>query len=64
MDRRVVKEFPLETGRTLKYIAEEIRKERTGTHAKVIIGMDTTILAWTTFIIERDEDGLRLANSA
>ena len=64
MDRRVVKEFPLETGRTLKYIAEEIRKERTGTHAKVIIGMDTTILAWTTFNIERDEDRVRLANSA
>lgn len=64
MGERIVKEFPLTTGRTIRYFAEDVRRERTGIHAKITIGLDTTLLAWTNFNVERDEERLRLANSA
>lgn len=46
------------------YHAEDVRKERTGVHGKVIVTLDKVLLAWTSFNVERDEDRTRLANSA
>lgn len=43
---------------------EDVRRERTGVHAKISIGIEHVSLAWTNFNVERDEDRLRLANSA
>lgn len=57
-------EFPLDTGSSIFYHADDVRKERSGVHAKVTITLDRTLLAYTTFNIERDEDRVRLANSA
>lgn len=44
--------------------AENVRRERTGIHAKVMVSVDTTKLAFDTFNIERNEERVRLANSA
>lgn len=60
----VFKDYPIDTGRSIKFIADNVRRERTGTHATVTIGIDTTLLAWTNFNVERDEERTRLANSA
>lgn len=49
---------------TLLFRAENIRQERTGTHARVSIGCDGATLAWSNFNVERDEDRVRLSNSA
>lgn len=57
-------EYGIETGKTIRLLGTDIRKERTGIHAKVIIAVDQTYLAWTNFNVERDEDRVRLANSA
>jgi hypothetical protein len=61
---RITKDYPLSTGAAIFYHAEDVRKERTGVHAKVIITFDKVLLAWTSFNVERDEDRTRLANSA
>ena len=44
--------------------ADQIRRERTGIHATIEFRLDTTILAWSHFNIERDEDRTRLSNKA
>lgn len=44
--------------------AKNIRQERTGVHATIIIGQDTAILAQDVFNVERDPERVRLANSA
>lgn len=61
---RITRDHVLSTGATIFYHAEDVRKERTGVHAKVIITIDKKLLAWTSFNVERDEDRTRLANSA
>lgn len=61
---RITRDHILSTGATIFYHAEDVRKERTGVHAKVIITIDKKLLAWTSFNVERDEDRTRLANSA
>lgn len=54
----------IETGQRLDFRAWDIRKERTGVHAQVEIACQGAILGWSNFNIEKDEDRLRLANSA
>ncbi len=49
---------------TLSFRAESIRQERTGVHARVSIGCNDATLAWSNFNVERDEDRVRLTNSA
>ena len=44
--------------------AEDVRKERTGVHAKVTIGIDSMRVDGDTFNIGRREDRTRLANAA
>jgi len=44
--------------------AAEIRNERTGVHAQLTVGLDTTILEQDTFNVARREDRNRLANAA
>jgi hypothetical protein len=51
-------------GHTLELRAESIRRERSGIHAKLSIHCDKAMLAWSNFNVERDEDRVRLANSA
>lgn len=45
-------------------MAEAVRQERTGIHARVSIALNRVYLAWSTFNVERDEDRTRLCNSA
>ena len=56
--------YALQSGNVLRYAAQDIRRERTGIHAKVKISINWVSLASTNFNIERDEDRVRLANSA
>lgn len=44
--------------------AADIRKERTGVHAQLMVGFDTTILEEDTLNVRRREDRNRLANAA
>lgn len=49
---------------TFRLRAEAVHQERTGVHARIAILYQGTTLAWSSFNVERDEDRLRLANSA
>jgi hypothetical protein len=49
---------------TLGLKAEAVRQERSGVHARVSIALDGIALAWGQHNIERDEDRVRLGNSA
>lgn len=60
----IVRKKAIATGSEIVYMADDVRKERTGIHAKVIIQLDDVMLAWTSFNVERDEDRTRLSNSA
>ncbi len=51
-------------GADLTLRAEAIRPERTGVHARIAIGYKGVELAYSNFNIERDEERVRLANSA
>ncbi len=44
--------------------ADAIRRERTGVHAKVSILASTVVLAWGVVNVEKDEERVRLTNSA
>lgn len=46
------------------FSASQIRRERTGVHARVAVKVGNTAPTYTTFNIERDEERVRLANSA
>ena len=61
---RVLQEFPLKTGDVIWFAAEELRRERTGVHAVVTIGLNGGELAHDTFNIGRDGERTRLVNSA
>lgn len=56
--------YTLESGNVLRFGAQDVRRERTGIHAKVKISVNWVSLASTNFNIERDEDRVRLSNSA
>lgn len=51
-------------GSTLTFRATNIRKERTGIHARFSIIWGTTVMAYSTFNIERDEERTRIVNAA
>jgi len=55
--------FP-EAERNVQYLANNIRRERTGVHATITIAEDTTVLSYDTFNVERHTDRIRLANAA
>ena len=63
-DDWLVHRYPLQTGNVMRFAAKDVRRERTGIHAQVAISMNWVSLAWTNFNVERDEDRVRLANSA
>ena len=54
----------LETKETVTISARQVRQERTGIHARVEIFVDRAMLSWSLLNIERDEDRVRLSNSA
>ena len=54
----------LDPAHFLEFGSRDLRLERTGIHAVVSVAMNGTALAWSNFNIERDEDRVRLANSA
>jgi len=60
----VYAERELTDGYTLILRANNIRRERTGVHAKLEVFINRGLLAWTNCNIERDEDRTRIANSA
>lgn len=49
---------------TVTFRAQGVRQERTGIHARVTITCDGADLAWSNFNVEKDEDRVRLTNSA
>ncbi len=51
------------SGQVLRFQAERLSEERTGTHARITISLDAP-LAWSYFNIERSEDRTRLSNAA
>ena len=57
-------EHILATGHTLLFRTEDFRKQATGTHGKVFIGIDRRILNYTVLNLDRDEDRVRFVNSA
>lgn len=61
--RALTKSRPVDE-HVLTFRAESVRQERTGVHALVRIGANGSVLAWSNFNVERDEDRVRLANSA
>jgi hypothetical protein len=48
----------------VQFSAQDVRRERAGIHARVDISINNVTLAYSTFNIEKDEDRVRLANSA
>src|SRR5580765_2847992 len=54
----------VEAGLTLQLVADDVREERTGIHAKLKILGNDAVLAYSSFNVDRDEDRVRLANSA
>ena len=44
--------------------AQQVRQERTGIHARLEILINGVDVAWSNFNVERDEDRVRLVNSA
>ena len=63
-DGWTVHRYELATGNVLRFAARDIRREKTGAHANISISINWVSLAWSNFNIERDEDRVRLANSA
>ena len=51
-------------GYKIRFKAEDIRSERTGTHAKIYLGVDAYLKAWDNFNVERSAERTRLANAA
>ena len=63
-DDALVYEKLVTNGTILSMIAQDIRRERTGVHAKLSIFLNKTMLAWDTMNAEKDADRVRLANRA
>lgn len=47
----------------VQFSARDVRRERSGIHARVDIAINNVTLGYSTFNVERDEDRVRLANS-
>lgn len=62
--RMLVKRRRVDEDHTLIFSAEGIRQERTGVHARVSLDCNGAVLAWSNFNVEKDEDRVRLSNSA
>jgi hypothetical protein len=60
----LVKRRQVDTEHAMLFRAEGIRQERTGVHARITLDCNGAVLAWSNFNIEKDEDRVRLANSA
>jgi len=60
----VVHDSHLPSGEVLGFRAEQLRRERTGIHARISLLLDGGILAWDTFNLERSADRIKLANVA
>jgi hypothetical protein len=56
--------IPLMGGNTLRLIADNVRRERTGVHARVTLKLDDLLLGYDTFNLGRSEERLRLAKAA
>jgi hypothetical protein len=63
-DDQIEQHIDLVSGNTICLKAENVRKERTGIHARLSILTDDIVLAWDVFNIERNEERQRLAKSA
>ena len=48
----------------VRFIASQLSRAPTGIHARLTLALNTTILAYTYCNVERDEDRVRLSNSA
>lgn len=57
-------EFELPTKNKIQFRTEDFRKQPTGIHGKVTIGIDKRILNYTVLNLDRDEDRVRFVNSA
>ncbi len=64
VDEAVEQSIRLLSGHTIRLRAVDIRRERTGVHARVSVFCDSTLLAWDTFNVQRDAERNRLAKSA
>ena len=51
-------------GSFIRFEASDLRKTGTGVHAKVVLKLDDRLLTHNTFNIERDDERVRLTNSA
>lgn len=63
-DLGVQQDIILMSGLPITYTAQDIRRERTGTHAKISIKAQNYTVAYDTFNITRNEDRARLVKSA
>jgi hypothetical protein len=52
------------TGEEFRFLATNIRKEKTGVHAQIQLGVGSTLAAASVFNVERDEDRRKLGRSA
>lgn len=63
-DDKVVASFSVNSSGDIRFIAEDIRRERTGVHAVITIAFNSTLLASDEFNVRRDPEHVRLVNSA
>ena len=63
-DDSVERRIKLMSSHTLRIRAENVRRERTGVHARITILLDEAVLSWDVFNVERSEERGRLAKSA
>ena len=57
-------EFRIATGHTMSITIEDFRKQTTGIHGKVVVGIDKRMLKHTVMNLDRDEDRVRFINHA
>jgi len=62
--RGVQHEFRIATGHTMSITVENFRKQSTGIHGKVVVGIDKRMLKHTVMNLDRDEDRVRFINHA
>jgi hypothetical protein len=58
------RQLPISEQMTLTLRAGEVHRERTGIHARLEIMANSVVLAWGVVNTDKDEDRVRLANSA
>ena len=62
--RGVSAAIKIEGGFTIRFKADNLNNSRTGLHAKVYLGVNQSLSAYSYFNVERDEERGRLARSA